>query len=99
MVKPDSKDLEARVAALLKRLQNHNLSNGTLTELEIRIVLRELKKIGDMNWAGLYDPMPPDALERIKRMMEQAVIEANKNNGITNRFDLSVGQFVRSEQG
>ena len=66
-------DLEARAEALLKRIQRHNLGLDSLTALEVRSLLKEIRAIGKMNLAGA---LPDDVLARVDRIMQQAVQEA-----------------------
>jgi hypothetical protein len=68
-------DLEEKVEALLKRLQRHNLAEGLLSEFEIKSVLKQIRIIGAQNLAGYASH---DTLERVSRIMEQAVAEAEK---------------------
>ena len=66
-------DLEAKAEALLKRLQRHNRTHASLSEFEIKSVLKQIRIIGTQNLTGYA---PDDALERVKRIMEQAAAEA-----------------------
>ena len=71
---PETPDLEARAEALLKRIQRHNLGFDSLTELEVRSLLKEIETVGNLNLAG---SMPQDVLARVDRIMRQAVQEAS----------------------
>ena len=51
---PQEPDLEARGEALLKRIQRHNQGIDTLTALEVRSLLKEIRAIGKMNLAGFF---------------------------------------------
>mgnify|MGYP001197098462 CR=1 FL=1 len=67
--------LEAKAEALLKRLQRYNLTRASLSEFEIKSVLKQIRIIGTQNLAGYASHA---TLERISRIMEQAVAEAKK---------------------
>ena len=69
---PQEPDLEARGEALLKRIQRHNQGIDTLTALEVRSLLKEIRAIGKMNLAG---SLPSHVLARVDRIMQQAVQE------------------------
>ena len=71
---PKKTDLEARAEALLKRIQRHKRGVDSLTALEVRSLLKEIRAIGEMNLAG---SLPDDVLARVDRMMRQAVKEAS----------------------
>ena len=71
---PQEPDFEADGEALLKRIQRHNQGIDTLTALEVRSLLKEIRAIGEMNLAG---SLPDDVLARVDRMMRQAVKEAS----------------------
>jgi hypothetical protein len=43
---------EARAEALLKRIQRHNLGFDSLTELEVRSLLKEIETFRNLNLAG-----------------------------------------------
>ena len=83
-------DLEARAEALLKRIQRHNLGMDSLTALEVRSLLNEIRAIGQMNLTG---SLPADVLARVSRTMERAVQEASSivegalGHGTKNRRD------------
>ena len=66
--------LEARAEALLKRIQRHNLGFDSLTEIEVRCLLKEIETVGNLNLAG---SLPQDVLARVDRIMQQAVQEAS----------------------
>ena len=70
---PETPDLEARAEALLKRIQRHNLGFDSLTEIEVRSLLKEIETVGNLNLAS---SMPQDVLARVDRIMQQAVQEA-----------------------
>jgi len=72
---PKKLDLEARAEALLKRLQRHNLADGLLTEFEIKSLLKEVRTIEKENLVGSVTTGP---LERVSRIMGQAIAEAKK---------------------
>jgi hypothetical protein len=67
--------LEEKAEALLKRLQRYNQTHAPLSEFEIKSVLKQIRIIGTQNLAGYASH---DTLERVKRIMERAVVEANK---------------------
>jgi hypothetical protein len=70
---PKEPDLEARAEALLKRIQRHNRGLDSLTAIEVRSLLKEIRSIGEMNLAG---SLPGDVLARVDRIMQQAVQDA-----------------------
>ena len=70
---PKKPDLEARAEALLKRIQQHNRGMDSLTALEVRSLLKEIRAVGEMNLAG---SLPDDVLARVGRIMQQALQEA-----------------------
>ena len=69
---PKKPDLEARAEALLKRIQRHKLGLDSLTALEVRSLLEEIRTIGKITVAGT---LPNDVLGRVDRIMQQAVQE------------------------
>ena len=69
---PKKPDLEARAEALLKRIRRHNLGLDSLTALEVRSLLEEIRTIGKITVAG---SLPNDVLARVDRIMQQAVQE------------------------
>ena len=69
---PEPRDLEARAEALLKRIRRHNLGLDSLTALEVRSLLEEIRTIGKITVAGT---LPNDVLGRVDRIMQQAVQE------------------------
>ena len=71
---PKEPDLEARAEALLKRIQRHNRGLDSLTAIEVRSLLNEIRDIGRMNLAG---SLTDDILARVDRIMQQAVREAS----------------------
>ena len=71
---PKKPDLEARAEALLKRIQRHNRGMDSLTALEVRSLLKEIRAIGKMS---LSDTEPEDVLGRVDRIMQEAVKEAS----------------------
>ena len=71
---PKTPDVEARAEALLKRIQRHNLGFDSLTELEVRSLLKEIETVGNLNLAG---SMPQGVLARVDRIMQRAVQEAS----------------------
>ena len=71
---PKKPDLEVRAEALLKRIKRHNLGRDSLTAVEVRSLLKEIRAIGKMN---LADTLPADALARVDRIMQEAVKEAS----------------------
>jgi hypothetical protein len=71
---PQKSDLEARAESLLQRIQRHNRGMDTLTALEVRGLLKEIRAIGEMN---LAESLPADVLARVDRLMQQAVQEAS----------------------
>jgi len=87
---PKKPDLEARAEALLKRIQQHNRGMDSLTALEVRSLLKEIRAIGKMS---LSDTEPEDVLGRVDRIMQEAVkearsiIEAASGHGTKNRTD------------
>jgi len=87
---PKKPDLEARAEALLKRIQRHKLGLDSLTALEVRSLLEEIRTIGKMNAAG---SLPNDVLARVDRLMQQAVqetssiVEGALGHGTKNRTD------------
>ena len=66
-------NLEARAAALLKRLRQRSLSHESFTEFEIRSVLKEIRTIKTLNF-GSADCA--DTHDRVSIIMEQAIAEA-----------------------
>ena len=68
-------DLEAKAEALLKRLQRYNQTHASLSDFEIKSVLKQIRIIGAQNLAG---DASNDTRERVSRIMEQAVAQANK---------------------
>jgi hypothetical protein len=87
---PKKPDLEARGEDLLKRIQRHNQGMDTLTAVEVRTLLKEIRAIGEMNLVG---SLPADVLARVDRIMQQAVQEASNivagasGRGSKNRMD------------
>jgi len=87
---PKKLDLELRAEALLKRIQHHNRGLDSLTALEVRSLLEQIRDIGQMNLASL---LPDDVLTRVDRIMQQAVREASNivarasGHGSKNRTD------------
>jgi hypothetical protein len=55
-------------------IQRHNLGVDSLTELEVRSLLKEIETVGNLNLAS---SMPKDVLARMDRIMQQAVQEAS----------------------
>jgi hypothetical protein len=51
----------------------HNLGFDSLTELEVRSLLKEIEAVGNLNLAG---SIPHDVLAQVNRIMQQAVQEA-----------------------
>ncbi len=62
----------------------------TLTELEVRSLLKEIRAIGKLSLAGA---LPHDVLARVHRIMQQAVqetrstVEGALGHGTKNRMD------------
>jgi len=71
---PKEPALEARAESLLTRIQRHNLGFDSITELEVRSLLKEIETVGNLNLAS---SMPKDVLARMDRIMQQAVQEAS----------------------
>ena len=69
-----SSDLESRAGALLKRIQRHNIGIDSLTAVEVRSLLEEIRAIRKMIVAG---SLPDDVLARVDLIMKQAVQEAS----------------------
>ena len=70
---PKKPDLETRAKALLKRIQRHNLGRDSLTAVEVRRLLKEIRAIGKMSLAAA---LPHDVLSRVDLIMKQVVQEA-----------------------
>ena len=87
---PKEPALEARAESLLTRIQRHNLGFDSITELEVRSLLKEIETVGNLNLAG---SMPQDVLARVDRLMQRAVQEASnivaraRGHGTKNRTD------------
>ena len=87
---PKTPELEARAEELLKRIQRHNLGFDSLTELEVRSLLKEIETVGNLNLAGC---LPQDVLVRVDRLMQQAAQETRSiaeralGHGTKNRTD------------
>ena len=72
---PKKPDLEVRAEALLKRKQRHNLGRDSLTAVEVRRLLKEIRAIRKMSLAAA---LPHDVLSRVDLIMKQVVQEAQK---------------------
>ena len=77
MPETDSKklSLEAKAEALLNRLQRYNQTNASLSEFESKSVLKQIRIIGTQNLAGYATN---ETRERVSRIIESAIAEANK---------------------
>jgi len=75
-------DLEARAAVLLKRIERHNLGMDSLTALEVRSLLKEIRTIGQKN---LAESLPADLLARVDRIMQQ--VKGASGHGTKDRTD------------
>ena len=87
---PKKPDLEVRAEALLKRKQRHNLGRDSLTAVEVRRLLKEIRAIRKMSLAAA---LPHDVLNRVDLKMKQVVQEARnivagaREPGTKNRTD------------
>jgi len=87
---PKKPDLEVRAEALLKRIKRHNLGRDSLTAVEVRSLLKEIRAIGKMSLAA---GLPHDVLSRVDLIMKQVVQKARnivadaRGHGTKNRTD------------
>ena len=87
---PKKPDLEVRAEALLKQIQRHNLGRVSLTAVEVRRFLKEIRAIRKMSLAAA---LPHDVLSRVHLIMKQVVQEARnivagaREHGTKNRTD------------
>ena len=87
---PKKPDLEVRAEALLKRIQRYNLGRVSLTAVEVRRLLKEIRAIRKMSLAAA---LSHDVLSRVDIKMKQVVKEARnivagaQEHGTKNRTD------------